>query len=85
MRTFPLKSIWYKTVEGTSLEKYNWDEIVQVLTEQGLITLIAAPGENAFTRYKLNHENLNCSRDEIQDAILKVLAKHLPAKYGVRA
>ena len=85
MRTFELKSIWFKTVQGTKLETYNWDEIAQVLLEQGLITLVAPRGENSFTRYKLNHSKLNCSRDEIQNAILEVLAKTLPAKFGVRA
>jgi hypothetical protein len=84
MRTFDLPSIWFKTVEGTPLREYNWDEIALVLSEQGLITLVAPPGANGFTRYKLNHEKLNCSREETRGVILKVLAEHLPARFGVR-
>jgi len=85
MRTFKLTDLWFKTVQGTELETYNWDEIAQVLLEQGMITLVAPAGSDSFTRYKLKHDNPSYFEYETRDAILKVLAKHLPAKYGVRA
>jgi hypothetical protein len=84
MRTFDLPSIWFKTVDGTSLREYNWDEIAQVLLEQGLITLVAPPGADGFTRYKLNHDKLNCPKDKTHSVILEVLERELPRRFGVR-
>lgn len=82
MRSFPLKNIWFKTVKGTELEKFNWDEIAEILIEKGLISLVAEPGHDAFTRYKLNHSKLNCTRAETHSVILEVLRRELPRKFG---
>lgn len=85
MRTFDLPAIWFKTVEGTELRNYDWNEIAQVLLERRYITLVAPPGADGFTRYKLNHEELKCDRKDISRVILDCLREELPKRYGVRS
>jgi hypothetical protein len=82
MRSYKLTDLWFKTVKDTELERYNWDEIAQVLSEYGLITLVAAPNENVFSRYKLNHDKLNCEKSENLKVILEVLRRELPRRFG---
>lgn len=85
MRTYSWNNLWFKTVKGTPLEKYNWDEIAEVLISEGyIIPLPQASGEST-TRYILNHDKLNCSKFEVHSRILNLLAKTLPAKFGVRS
>ena len=84
MRTFKLPDLWFKLAKGTSLEKYNWDEIAQILLEHKLIRLHAGPGEDALTRYSLVYPSENKSRLPIKDEIIEVLKTELPVKYGRR-
>ena len=82
MRTFKLTDLWFKTVQGTPLKNYNWNEIATVLIDQGILSPIASPGSDCFDRYILNHSKLNCGASETRSVILEVLTKYLPAQRG---
>lgn len=84
MRTFDLPSIWFRTVQGTDLKDYYWDEIAEILLEKRFITLVAPPGADGFTRYKLNHEVIGADRDETKRVILDALREELPKRFGER-
>jgi len=78
MRTFKLTDLWFKTVQGTKLKEFNWNEIAEILIQHELITPVASPGKDCFDRYKLNHDKLNCEPNMVRGVILEVLTKYLP-------
>lgn len=84
MRTFDLPTIWFRTVQGTELKDYNWEEVAEVLLERRFITLVAPPGADGFTRYKLNHSELGPHKSETKRVILEALREELPRRFGER-
>jgi hypothetical protein len=77
MRTFPLKAIWHKTVEGTDLEYLHWNEIAACLVKAGVIALVPAPGSKTFDRYTLVRLPRFHTKSELKAFILEILKREL--------
>lgn len=83
MRTYPLPSIWFKTVKGQpDLEQFNWDEIALVLLDHGRIRLHASPNNDGFDRYSIVFRIENESHSAVRSEILDVLRRELPRRFG---
>lgn len=72
MRTYPLASLWHRTVRGTELEHANWDDIAKILLRENLIGLVAGR-DKVFDRYYETDRFPPMSKPQYKQQILKVL------------
>lgn len=77
MRTFPLKTIWHKTVQGTDLSHLHWNEIAACLAQAGVIALVPAPDTKTFDRYTVIHPTRFRTKSEFKSFILEILRREL--------
>lgn len=67
MRTFPIKSIWLKTVFKTDLEDLSPEQILDCLVQHGLAARVGAD------RYTLIKTERFASKSEFKDHLLAIL------------
>ncbi len=78
MKTYPIRSIWHRTVAGTELAYLTWDEVSAALADAGIIALIHEPGCPHPKRYALVQLDRFADKRDFRAYILNILRAAFP-------